>query len=138
MKFDLMLDAADPEFAKNLLEALGAKPGDEIVISTPQFARTDGRVITYFPRTKDEFAALHTFSEQTLTKLGLGIWDKDETQTHWLYPHEWYNYIPAGLMITSISGEAEQFIPGTTDDDMRFGCLAYGFIQKSDKEETTK
>ena len=129
MKFDLMLDASTPDFVEQLMAALGVKEGDEVQILTPQFKRTDGAVITYFPRTKDEFAALHTFSEETLKKLGLGVWDKDDSGIHWLYPHEWYNYIPAGLIVTSISGEEEQFFPGQTDDDMRFGCLAYGFIQ---------
>jgi len=31
--------------------------------------------------------------------------------------------------VVDIFGEKEKFIKGVTDDDIRFGCLSYGFIQ---------
>lgn len=123
MKFDLMLDATDPDFANQLKAALGVQDGDTVVISTPQFDRTDGCVITYFPRTVAEFDALKELPHDTLKKIGLGVW----AEGHYLYPKEWYWNIPAGYMVDVISDETEPFVPGETDDDIRFGYLAYGF-----------
>lgn len=129
MKFDLMLDLSDKNFANDLMEALGVKEGDTVEIITPQFARTDARAITYYPRTLEEFSALHTFSKETLQKIGLGIWDGDSDKTHWLYPGEWFNYIPDGMLVTDINGVELNFMKAICDDDTRYGMLAYGFIQ---------
>lgn len=43
-----------------------------------------------------------------------------------LFPYEWYDIIPEGFMVTNIWGELEPFILGESDNDKRFGCLAYG------------
>lgn len=43
-----------------------------------------------------------------------------------LFPAEWYNAIPNGFMVTGLYGESYPFEKGKSDDDMRFGCLAYG------------
>ena len=123
MKVDIMLDASAPDFKEQLLEALGVKEGDSITFCTPQFERTDGVTITYFPRTFEEFNALKKLPHATLMKLGLGLWEEG----HYLYPKEWYWNIPTGYEVLSINGEVEKFVPGKTDDDMRVGMLAYGF-----------
>lgn len=126
----LMLDASDPDFVAKFRAAIGVAEGEAIEVITPQFTRTDGRVIAYFPRTAEEFDALKRLPEETLKRLGLGIWERDnEGAPHWLYPGEWYSCIPEGYEVTDICGEREAFKPGETDDDIRFGCLAYGFIQ---------
>ena len=44
----------------------------------------------------------------------------------WLIPGEWYNVIPEGFILTCITGRDEPFKKGETDNDIRFGCLAYG------------
>lgn len=100
-----------------------------IQIVTPQFDRIDGKVVTSKPSTMEEFQALRTMSEAELKALGCGIWNKDKGVTHWLFPKEWYDTIPNGLMIDVIDGRTEAFESGKTDDDYRFGCLAYGFKQ---------
>ena len=123
MKFDLMLDATDINFANQLKAALGVQDGDTVVIATPQFNRTDGKIVLYFPRTVAEFDALKVLPHDTLEKIGLGLWEEG----HYLYPKEWYWNIPAGYMVDVISDKTEPFVPGETDDDIRFGCLAYGF-----------
>lgn len=46
-----------------------------------------------------------------------------------LFPHEWYNSIPNGFMVTGLSGEQYAFEKGKADDDKRFGCLPYGIIR---------
>ena len=123
MKFNIMLDVSAPDFKEQLLDAIGVKPGDVVTFITPQFERTDGRLIYYFPKTVAEFDALKKLPHETLMKLGLGLWEEG----HYLYPKEWYRNIPAGYEVVSINDEVENFIPGKTDDDTRFGMLAYGF-----------
>lgn len=46
-----------------------------------------------------------------------------------LFPSEWYNKIPDGFMVVGLSGGRYPFERGKTDDDMRFGCLAYGILK---------
>lgn len=48
----------------------------------------------------------------------------------WLLPAEWYNSIPDEFELVSLSGEKHLFKKGKTDDDRRFGCLAYGILRK--------
>lgn len=128
-KFDVILDVSDKDFTKQLMDALGVKPGDTVNFITPQFTRTDGRLVTYRPTTPEEYAALPNMTPDALKKIGCGIWNKKNGKTHWLYPYEWYQHIPAGTLVVDINGETEPFEPGKTDDDTRFGMLAYGFLQ---------
>lgn len=65
-KIEVWLNADDPDFVEQFRKALGLKPGEKIEIVTPQFERTDGRSITYFPRTVEEYAALPQYREDTL------------------------------------------------------------------------
>lgn len=128
--FDAVLYMDDPDFGQKLVEALKLKPGEEIQISTPQFERTDGRKIKYFPKTFEEYEFIREFTEENLKKIGCQVWEKTENTIHWLYPAEWYEHIPNGLDITDICGEKEFFEKGKTDDDRRFGALSFGFIQQ--------
>jgi hypothetical protein len=43
-----------------------------------------------------------------------------------LFPWEWYDVIPNGFVVTGLDGESYAFQHGVSDDDKRFGCLAYG------------
>jgi hypothetical protein len=47
-----------------------------------------------------------------------------------LFPGEWYSLIPDGFKCTSLYGEECTFIKGKSDDDIRFGCIAYGVRRK--------
>lgn len=130
-KFDLILDASDENFVSKLKLALGVKPGDVVNLITPQFTRTDGRLVSYLPNTPEEYEAIKSLDGPTLKKIGCQVWNEEGGRTHWLYPSEWYAHIPAGTEIVDINGETEKFEPGVTDDDIRFGALAYGFIQQA-------
>lgn len=46
-----------------------------------------------------------------------------------LLPAEWYGAIPEGFELISISGRKELFKKGVTDNDQRFGCLAFGILR---------
>lgn len=128
-KFDVILDASDKDFTEKLRAALDLKEGEVLNIITPQFTRTDGRIITYIPSTPEEYAAIKKMDAETLKKIGCQIWDKTDRNTHWLFPGEWYAYIPVGTEIIDINGDTEAFEPNVTDDDIRFGALPYGFVQ---------
>ena len=128
-RFDVMLDASDENFVQDLMKAIGVEPGEAVNIVTPTFNRTDGRVIQYVPKLPREYRALPLMDPENLKKIGCQIWDSENGKTHWLYPAEWYEHIPAGFEVVCISGRPEKFMPGETDDDRRFGALAYGFFQ---------
>lgn len=60
----------------------------------------------------------------------------EEDEMVMLFPHEWYDLIPDGFMVTGLFGETYPFKKGESDDDRRFGCLSYGIRRKI--EETNK
>lgn len=76
------------------------------------------------------FKELPKAKPETLRALGCRVFDKTDRGELWLFPGEWYNYLPPGLPITDIMGRDEFFEPGKTDDDTRMGLLAYGFIRE--------
>lgn len=124
-----ILHMDSPTFAEDLAKILGIEPGDKLEIITPQFERTDGMQVPVPQFSPRQWANLYQMDETTLKALGLGVWDRDEDGIHYLFPKEWYGIIPRGLMVRLIDGTEEPFQPGVTDDDYRFGCLAYGFYK---------
>ena len=129
---DTVLNIDDKDFAVQLNDSLGVESGDTIEIITPQFDRTDKLEVVYIPKNVEEFDALKTFNKQKLIDLGVGVWYETPKMTHYLYPKEWYDYIPDGYPIAFISGHTEPFETDKTDDDYRYGCLAYGFVVNHD------
>ena len=129
-KMDVILNINSPTFAEDFRKALGLKEGETLTITTPQFTRTDGLQV---PKPLIDFRKLPELSEETLKAIGCQKWDKpdENKEVLWLFPHEWYDHIPDGLDIVYISGRREKFKHGGTDNDMRFGALAYGFKRKA-------
>lgn len=129
--------SAHPVAAK-IREAIGAADDAPVLVSTPQFTReSDEPGPASPPADREAFEALRELPASALRELGLRQWGRrdeheDGTETGpmlWLLPGEWYSAIPAGLRVTTITFRDEAFIPGQTDDDIRFGCLAYGIIK---------
>jgi hypothetical protein len=84
--------------------------------------------------TKKWFRALvKEASIQRLLKCGFRKWD--EKSGLYLIPHSLYHVIPNGFKVTSISGKKEAFKFGVSDDDQRFGCLAFGIVRKKPKSK---
>lgn len=56
--------------------------------------------------------------------------DDPRQKTHelWLMPGTWYPYIPNGFPVVDIFGVLEEFEAGKSDDDIRYGCLAFGIV----------
>lgn len=90
----------------------------------------------------DWYEALSYLPKNELIELGLRQWGRQGADSFedddskcfgpmlWLYPKEWYDRLPDGLPIVSISFEHETFKKGETDDDHRFGMLSFGFFSK--------
>lgn len=125
-----------------LLDTIGAKKGDTINIMTPQFEREYELSIDFKPENSTELKALiETCPADVLLKMGVRKWsnyeeskdDDDnylkEGEIHYLFPGEWYNLIPNGFEVTGIFGEKYLFKNGESDDDIRFGCLSFGFVR---------
>jgi hypothetical protein len=129
-KCDVVLDANDPNFAEQFREAVGLEPGKPLEIITPQFTRTDSVVPV---AALDDFSTLAKLSPETLKAIGCCLWDEpnEKGEVLWLLPGEWYDRIPEGFPLTCIDGKTEPFKRGETDDDTRYGCLAYGIIVKN-------
>lgn len=116
--------------AARIREALGVGQDDVVQVVTPQFERTDGIEVTVRPQSAEHLDKLKALPHEDLCRIGVGVWMRGADWTHYVFPGEWYDYIPPGYIITGICGDDEPFVPGETDDDIRFGCLAYGWIRK--------
>lgn len=79
---------------------------------------------------------LYKLSGPELKELGLRPWNDpwdlaDEFGGQlWLLPAEWYRHIPKGFQLVTIKNQRIRFVPGQTDDDMRFGVLSYGILER--------
>lgn len=123
----MLSDADESPLAAYIREFMGVGPNEPVVAVTPQFTRTDGKNPYWHPKNALGLDALKTAPAAILLDLGLREWDKG----HWLYPGEWYNHIPAGYEVLDINGKIKRFDPDVTDNDIRFGCLAYGFREEN-------
>jgi hypothetical protein len=121
--------------------AIGAGPEDTVMVTLPQFTRDPTEPgPKAAPRDRAGFDALRDLGEDALQALRLRRWgrrdeNRDGTETGpmlWLFPGEWYPYLPAGLPVVDIFWKEETFAPGATDDDIRFGCLSFGIVRNAD------
>ena len=126
-----------------LMNELGIQPGEKVNIVTPQFEREYDLEIDFIPKGADELQALISSTPRDiLSKMGVRVWETypdgshlKEDEIHYLFPGEWYKHLPEGFEIVDISGNKEKFEHGKSDDDIRFGCLPYGFVRKEQKTE---
>ena len=126
--------ASESDWAAELREAIGAGPDEPVSIVTPQFEREPGQPPATPPA---DWEALRTLDVQALKELGMRPWgcpedaagnEHPEAGCLWLFPGEWYPAIPNGFEIVDINFNAEVFVRGRTDDDIRFGCLSFGVL----------
>jgi hypothetical protein len=65
---------------------------------------------------------------ETLHRIGCRLWSLHGEEYHWIYPAEWYEHIPAGLLITHLDRKQEWFEPNRTPKgDLPY--LSFGFLQ---------
>lgn len=115
-----------------------------ITIITPRFERPSGEPGPIVPPDADFFNDLHLLDDAALREVGMRRWnnpdeeDPDEREddarrfgaggTLWLFPGEWFRHIPIGFETVSIMGARERHSL-EQDDDIRYGCLAYGIVK---------
>jgi hypothetical protein len=71
------------------------------------------------------------FNPEILKQMGVCPFDKNKKTglTFYLYPGEWFNNIPKGYKVLCIDGREYLWDKKTCDDDIRYGCLSYGFLK---------
>lgn len=118
--------SSESELAAQIRSAIGAAPDEAITIQGPQFERLLSDPTPGSP--PSDWDALRSMDSVALKEMGCGKWDEPDTEGRvlMLFPDEWYRHIPGGYRVESISGEMKPFAPGMTDNDICFGCLAYG------------
>lgn len=127
----LLNKASESQLAAEIRKAIGAGPSEVVEVVTPQFKREPGVKEPQPP--PDPFRQVKSMTHRELRDLGCRPWDEpnDEGMVLMLFPGEWYDLIPKGFKIVDINGNTESFAPKETDDDIRFGCLAYGIMVKA-------
>ena len=109
--------------AAAIRKAIGACDTEPVLFHTPTFERpVSWPKPAAAPYGFAEFSNLFTMSKEQLKGLGLGCWDGGL----FLFPKEWYEFIPNGFPVESISGDVKPFEHGKTNDDIRFGLLSFG------------
>ena len=82
-------------------------------------------------KTKTEFRQFCKIAtSQELKNKGFRIFDTINNYELYLIPAKYYNIIPNGYNLIAISGKPHKFKFGITNDDQRYGLLAYGILRK--------
>jgi hypothetical protein len=71
-----------------------------------------------------DISSLRSKTAAELQELGCHLWDESGLM---LFPKEWFDAIPDGFVVVSISGACKPWNKGLSNDH-RFGMLAYGII----------
>ncbi len=69
-------------------------------------------------------------TKQELKKLNVGVFAVENGKTLYLFPSDWYDFIPENYPIIDIFDKKKLFKKGKSDNDRRYGCLPYGFIRE--------
>ena len=103
---------------------------------------------TFRPSDKSELFKLFEVADSELLQLmGFDLWTiyEDEVEdinnglsnynyltehgVHYLFPQEWYDYIPSDLVVYDINGRKNEAI-NYNSGDVRYGCLPFGLVRK--------
>lgn len=126
---------------EELFSELGIKKGDQVNILCSPIEREYEIDIELEPDEEELKHIIKNVPRETLRKMGVGVWSvfndgEDDNEdylnsgdVHYLFPGEWYEHIPNGFDVVDINGKQEKFEKGVSDDDVRFGCLPYGFVR---------
>ena len=86
----------------------------------------------FLEKLKDEID-FNNLSEQEAKELRFGKWS-EEDPTLYLIPIWLFPILPVGTKLTCINGEDIVYDGHNVDNDVRFGCLAYGVHVKLEKK----
>lgn len=153
----LLKSSDQSPMAAAIRRAIGATAFEDVEVQTPTFNRPPDWTPAMVPPPIEDRTAWKQFERMNRDDLrawgcrpfcafttkpnpddhklrGVNQWfwsvERDENASHelWLFPAEWYDTIPNGCPITDINGCVELFERGVTDDDRRYGLLAYGVM----------
>lgn len=116
-------NATENPIAASIRKAIGASPTEPIsYTSRPRDRHPSWPKAAEAPAGFAEFGKLFEMTGEQLRALGCGNWDGGL----FLFPVEWYDHIPRGFPIESVSGDIKRFTPGVSPSDPGYGMLAYG------------
>lgn len=119
----VLVDLGVNPLADKIRSAVGAGSSELVVCVTPQFTRLRSQPMPGRPpETLIDWDDYRRLAINDLVALGFGKWD----ETLALIPGEWHATLPKGLVLESITGETVEVGKDYIDDDIRYGCLAYG------------
>ena len=64
-----LMPGDESELSHKIRKAIGVGDFDKVRLCLPQFERTDGKKIVYFPKTKKEFDKLKTLPDDILKEI---------------------------------------------------------------------
>lgn len=119
--------ASESDLARKIREAVGVGPDEEIHAVFPTFDRPNSWPSIVIPPTRVVDGLRHK-SAAELCELGCKPWDEVDADGRrlMLFPAEWFDQIPKGCELESISGRRFRFDRKEASDDRRFGLLAFG------------
>jgi len=123
MKAKPLATAAENPVAAAIRRAIGASETEPVAFTHRPISRLPGwPKPTAAPAGFAEFSRLFDMTGEELKALGCGCWDGGL----YLFPGEWYDYIPARFPVESTNGTVKKFEHGKTPRDLGFGMLAFG------------
>lgn len=136
--------ASDSALATQIRKVIGAGPNEPVEARTPQFTRPPGSPTPKpAPTSAEGFDALHALTDAERIEHGMRRWGEPEAwdiarnpelnsaQMLWLFPAEWYDFIPDDYKVVDVFFQTNLFKRGETDNDIRFGLLSYGILVRS-------
>lgn len=125
----VLIEGTDEEVSHDITQALRRAGAGVVVLVEPEFPRFPGRIISYRPTARIEFEALRYLSRITLLLIGCRLLDDYAMRRIWLYPAEWYDFIPDHTPIRFANGEVGFFRRGNTPRQDNENFLSFGFVQ---------
>lgn len=89
---------------------------------------------TFYKSAKERLKIdLEELTVDELAEMRFCRWSEEKPDL-WLIPLWFVPLLPVGIELTSIFGETIVYDGNNIDLDVRFGCIAYGIIKKSDAQ----
>lgn len=98
-----------------------------VALLTVPHAATRAQTVNAQVNLPKSFSELRRMPRRKLIAMGMQPFDESGLL---LFPYAWYDSIPEGFKIVTISGRVRSFQRGKTDKDQRCGALAYGIVRR--------
>lgn len=124
-----VVDLRDPDILRKLLVVLNECQNKDVKIIVKETFRFDGSNVAN-PKEID-WEALRSYPPVVLESLGLSEWECPHGgNSVWLFPVEWYDYIPEGYVVFTIRFVKRSFSKSQLEKDHKLGVLWFGIIRR--------